>query len=563
MLWKIVLGIVIFMILLAVKSRYDEKMYRKRLRLRMMREWGKPHNEEYSSEKMENIEVYYRENQEEQDIDDITWNDLNMDDVYQQINHTQSAMGQEYLYALLHKPLQDREALKKRAELIAYFGEKQEERLQMQTQLSVMGKIGKFSVYQYLRNVRNLKPGSSFVHILQMTGMIFCIAACFIWPSVMILPTVILVFYNMTTYYRRKGEMDRYYHLFGYIVRTVRFCREVSQMPLKGLEEYFERLAVNAGAFGKFCRFSWLVVGGGDMGGSLIDSIMDYVRMLFHIDIIKFQTMAREVTEHEKELLTLYETIGLLDAAISIASYREMVEAWCEPELLYPEETSGKKLFEAENIYHPLLEEPVKNSIYQDRSVLITGSNASGKSTFIKTAAINAILAQTMDTVLADRYRANYYRIYSSMALRDNVMGQESYYIVEIKSLKRIVDQAGRPGAPVLCFIDEVLRGTNTLERIASSSRILAMLAKQNALCFAATHDIELTNILEAYYDNYHFEERVEEDDVLFDYRLREGRAMTRNAIKLLGMIGYDASIIEEAEESVQEFLRTGSWGAL
>ena len=83
--------------------------------------------------------------------------------------------------------------------------------------------------------------------------------------------------------------------------------------------------------------------------------------------------------------------------------------------------------------------------------------------------------------------------------------------MVEIKSLKRIVDRAKEEGEPVLCFIDEVLRGTNTVERIAASTEILSLLAQKNALCFAATHDIELSYILDEIYTNYHFEEEVRE----------------------------------------------------
>ena len=120
------------------------------------------------------------------------------------------------------------------------------------------------------------------------------------------------------------------------------------------------------------------------------------------------------------------------------------------------------------------------------------------------------------------------------MALRDDILSQESYYIVEIRSLKRILDLTRSSELPVLCFIDEVLRGTNTVERIAASSRILQAIAEQGGLCFAATHDIELTYLLEKEYDNYHFEEQVEDDKVTFDYCLREGRACTRNAIRLL-----------------------------
>ena len=195
-----------------------------------------------------------------------------------------------------------------------------------------------------------------------------------------------------------------------------------------------------------------------------------------------------------------------------------------------------------------------------ERGVLLTGSNASGKSTFLKTTAINAILAQTVHTCLADRYSGGLYRIMSSMALRDDLAGGDSYYIVEIKSLKRILNYSADSGRPVLCFVDEVLRGTNTVERIAASTQILKSLAGKNVLCFAATHDIELTHLLEAYYNNYHFEEEIKEEDVVFNYRLKKGRATTRNAIRLLGVMGYEESIIEEAEKQAERFLKTGSW---
>ena len=125
------------------------------------------------------------------------------------------------------------------------------------------------------------------------------------------------------------------------------------------------------------------------------------------------------------------------------------------------------------------------------------------------------------------------------MALRDDLENSESYYIVEIRSLQRILDKVKESKVPVLCFIDEVLRGTNTLERIASSSEILAYLAGKGAMCFA---------------------EHVDEEDVLFDYRLREGAANTRNAIKLLNMIGYDKVITYNAEKQARDFLKNGLW---
>ena len=113
------------------------------------------------------------------------------------------------------------------------------------------------------------------------------------------------------------------------------------------------------------------------------------------------------------------------------------------------------------------------------------------------------------------------------------------YDILEITSLKRVMDAISTDGAPVLCFVDEVLRGTNTIERIAASVQILKSLTNRSDLCFAATHDIELTHLLQEEYDNYHFKEEIEENDMSFSYNILNGRAQSRNAIKLLGKHGY------------------------
>ena len=98
------------------------------------------------------------------------------------------------------------------------------------------------------------------------------------------------------------------------------------------------------------------------------------------------------------------------------------------------------------------------------------------------------------------------------------------------------------------------------MERIAASTQIMRMLAADHAVCFAATHDVELTKLLEQEYDNYHFEERIEEDDIFFPYKLIPGPATTRNAIALLKMLGYDSNIIREAETMAERFLADGSW---
>ena len=270
--------------------------------------------------------------------------------------------------------------------------------------------------------------------------------------------------------------------------------------------------------------------------------------------------MLRILQDNKQESIDIVEKIGYLDAVISIGYFRAALPHYCVPELA---EGADEPLTISEG-FHPAISYPVSNSFSQKKGMLVTGSNASGKSTFLKMTAINAVLAQTIHTCAAKSYRGNYYRIYSSMALRDNLASGESYYIVEIKALKRIVDAAAEPSqSPLLCFVDEVLRGTNTVERIAASVQILRKLSEQGIYCFAATHDIELTHLLEDVYDNYHFEEEVRDGDVLFSYRLLEGRAHTRNAIRLLEIIGFSDEIIQKADNMAKDFLETGEWNAV
>lgn len=145
------------------------------------------------------------------------------------------------------------------------------------------------------------------------------------------------------------------------------------------------------------------------------------------------------------------------------------------------------------------------------------------------------------------------------MALKDDIFSSESYYIVEIKSLKRIIDNIN-DDIPCLCFVDEILRGTNTIERISSSCEVLRYLGDNNCICFAATHDIELTHLLNDKFNNYHFEETITNKDIEFDYKLHKGKAQTRNAIKLLEFMGYDESIVSKADNRAKCFLETGQW---
>lgn len=149
------------------------------------------------------------------------------------------------------------------------------------------------------------------------------------------------------------------------------------------------------------------------------------------------------------------------------------------------------------------------------------------------------------------------------MAVEDDIFAGDSYFVAEIKSIKRLLDQVEQ-GERCYCFIDEILKGTNTIERIAASSSVVTWLAEYPSLSFVATHDIELTEILKNQCENVHFEEAVtEEQGITFDYLLKQGPAVTRNAIALLKVMDYPEKLVEQAQNEARHFDERRTWSII
>lgn len=552
----VMVGVVaIFMI----NGYYDYKKSEKKFIRNLYENYGKLPDKEYKQEQFHNISHYYLKHKDGFYVDDITWNDLNMDEVFKRMNYTHSAAGEEYLYHTLRTPITDKEELKNREEIIDFFRKEQDERVAFQVIFAKLGTIGKFSIYDYLDYLDGLGVRSNLLHYLTFVLLFIAIIVMFFSVPIGLLVFVCVLIYNNISYFKVKSEIDPYITSFSYIFRLLDAVNQICKRKVNVLGNERELLKKCSSSMISFKTGSFLLMSTGRMSGSgnPLDMLVDFLRMTLHLDLIKFNQMLSEVRKHTEQIDQMLTVMGKIETMIVIGEYRESLELYCLPEF------TDKVMIQGKELYHPLLLEPVKNDIATEKSVLITGSNASGKSTFLKTVALNAILAQTIHTVLAQSYTASMFRICSSMALRDDVQGGDSYYMVEIKALKRILDIFGTDGMPLLCFVDEVLRGTNTVERIAASTQILRSMAGKNCLCFAATHDIELTHLLEDCYGNYHFSEEIADNDIYFSYKIREGRATTRNAIKLLGIMGYDNTIIQKAENMAGEFLKVGRWHGL
>ena len=534
-------AMVCFIVLMMLKSFLDYKKSEKRFVQKLYKEYGTLPQKEYKPEQFENISHYFLKHKEGYYVDDITWNDLNMDEIFKQLNNTFSSAGEEYLYHILRTPCLEEEELLKREGIISWFQNHSDERVSYQFIFSRLGKCGKFSIYDYLDYLDQLGERSNLKHYLAIAGILGSILLLFVNIPIGLVALVCILIYNNLSYFKIKNKIDPYITSFASVFRLLDAVGELVKKRVAILEEEFDELITCHNAMTGFRTGSSLVMSGSRMSGSgnPLEILADFLRMGFHIDLIKFNQMLTEVRKHLPEIDRMISVLGKIEAMIAIGSYRKAMSC-CVPEF------TDELFIETNEMYHPLITHPVKNDISTGSSVLITGSNASGKSTFLKTVAISAILAQTIHTCPAASYKASLFRICSSMSLRDDVQGGDSYYMVEIKSLKRILAMAADEGDnPVLCFVDEVLRGTNTVERIAASTEILRSLDKKNCICFAATHDIELTHLLTKNYDNYHFEEDIADNDISFSYKIMCGQ------------------IIEEAEQMANHFMKTGQWHGL
>ena len=555
--YEIVLLIITAVIIIAITGVIISRNAKKKKYYKLLASFGQLPKNDYSYEEYESISHFFKNTLKDGEdyIDDITWNDLDMDKIFMMIDNTHSSVGRDRLYKLLRKPVTDKAELEKREQLIEYFDTHEKERTRIMMYFAEIGFVRKISISDYMKNLFELKAGSNVFHYMMWVCIIIAVLyTFFVEPITGVMLIIAACGMSIITYYKLKSRIDSYFECVRQIVTMVDAAKKIKALNIDELSEYNDFFDETIHRFAGIMHGSFVVTSTKQNNGSIGDVIMEYVKMFTHIDLIKFNSILKNFNRNYEHVTKMMDTLGYIEAMISVASFRHLLPYMCTPEF-----TDGGRM-KIKDVYHLALNSPVANSLDESKPVLITGSNASGKSTFLKSVAINALLAQTVNTCPAEEYSAPFYRIYSSMALADNIEAGESYYIVEIKSLKRIVDAAGKPGAKILCFIDEVLRGTNTVERIAASSEILKNLASNGVMCFAATHDIELTHILEDYYSNYHFTEEVEDDNVVFSYVLQNGRATSRNAIKLLKIIGYDNAIIDNSKRRADDFINTGVW---
>jgi DNA mismatch repair ATPase MutS len=203
-----------------------------------------------------------------------------------------------------------------------------------------------------------------------------------------------------------------------------------------------------------------------------------------------------------------------------------------------------------------LLDHPVANSITIDeKSVLVSGSNMSGKTTFIRTLGVAAVLAESIDTVPAELWEGERCLAVTSIGRADSLLEGKSYYLAEVERVRDLLTTKG-DGVRHLFLLDEIFRGTNTVERVAAGKAVLRELNRGEDIVVVATHDIELIHLLADDYTAYHFREEVDGDDLRFDYTIKPGPSSTRNALALLRTMKFPESVLVDANATAESIDR-------
>ncbi len=473
-------------------------------------------------------------------LDDQTWTDLNGDDLFALLDGTTSRVGQQCLYHRLRTPLNDGPALQAFDEAARAFAEP----LARGPALLALHRLASTEAY-YLADLlaghalpaltwTAAAPALVLLLVATVVGGFWQPGLWLLTAGLFLLHTILHIKYSSWVAAGVRPVLQ-----LGSLYKAGRDLGKLNLplVPLCTLAEPLRRLS------GIVNKVSFLQVEGQLQEGiaALPWVVLQYVKIVLLLDFIVYHNCRRDVKQHAGAIRAVYEAVGYTDCAVAVAGFRARYPH-CAPDF-----TAAGTGLQFTAAYNPLVPGCVPNDLVVGAaSVLLTGSNMSGKTTFMRTIGLNALLAQTIATCPAAAYTAPFRRVVSSINLADSLTEGKSYYFAEAETVLGFIQAAEASADCYLFILDELFKGTNTVERIAATQAVLAYL-QPRSLVVASTHDGELGELLHPAFTEYHFSETVTETEWFFDYQLKPGPLTTRNAIRLLARAGYPASIVQAA----------------
>ncbi len=269
---------------------------------------------------------------------------------------------------------------------------------------------------------------------------------------------------------------------------------------------------------------------------NLVVSILLNGLFLFHVHIL--YNLEKWKQKHGQHILSWLKLSGEMEALNSYANLSFNNKTFCRPQV------SLSETIVAEDMGHPLIrrEKRINNSISfaESRFVVLTGSNMSGKSTFLRTLGINLVLARAGSNVCAGEFIFYPFSVHVSMRITDSLQDSESFFYAELKRLQGIIHEL-QAGKKTFVILDEILRGTNSTDKHNGTIGLIRKLIASRACGIIATHDLTVSKLKEendGYISNQCFESEIINDELTFDYKLKEGVCTKLSASFLMKKMG-------------------------
>lgn len=475
------------------------------------------------------------------------------------LNRTSSPIGAARLARALTHPLQASAPIEKRQAAVRWLSEHPIRRLRLVAAAAGFRSLSK-EFRSLFETVRDATPMSSsaritFWRLWGLAGPISLVLGMgqFLnWHSYSLgwLPIVVIMFNGLVLRSMRKDTSERIRPWLELedVVAQMRFFADsaIEALPEDGVLGDHRRHLASAADREVLPRLEnripYLFLG-------LSGAFHIVIDLLVLWDLQAVAMIEAVAVRHRATLLKAIAAIGETEFLASLGTY-----AWEEDGATLPMVEDGPPRLEIAVGRHPLIarHEAVANSMTLGdpaRTWVITGSNMSGKSTFLRMTASNALLAMIGSAVPAESMRMTPMEILTDLRIRDDLSRKESYFLAEVRQVRRMVE-AAQNGSPVFVLIDEPFRGTNSAERVAAASAVVRTLINGSGLHLIATHDAALTTLGDLpNARNQHFEERFENEGLVFDYRLCDGPARTRNALRVLESEGYPAELVADARQ--------------
>jgi len=536
--------------LLVIAGIFQRRSQLKKRLAAIRAQWANP---KITTRNFKNIESYLKLSGTGENMSSA---DLDKEELFCFIDRTNSKPGQQLLYKVLYGENADQTDFTGLEQTIKQFED--DERLRELAELKLTS-LNNDDAY-YLPELFSTDqaaifsaPVNFYIKIGLPLLLALIIAFSMVHSQIYFLLILFCLITNVILHLVNRNRMVRYTYTLTQILLLSKVGTWLYNQGLVQKEENFNRGLTSVSRLKKSLGFISLQNKINNDPTDISYLVAEWLKMFLLIEPLNFTYSINIINKHRDDIHTIFLGIAEVDLAVSVLSLRTGLPYYSLPNF------SSDGTIVITDLYHPLVESCVSNSIQINsaQGILITGSNMSGKTTFIKALAINSLLAQTINTSLSTNYQAPRLNIFTSININDDLGGHTSYYQAEAISVGNIIQNCRESSFhKSLVIIDELFRGTNTIERIAAAKAVISYFVNNGIFAIVSTHDLELTELLASDCKVFSFEEFMEGGEARFDYKIKEGLLKNKNGIAVLQRLGYPSSIIEEASK-VSVKLRT------